>query len=158
MKILAIGDSYVPVDVLRRGLEPLRPTHEIDYGQVDQTETLDPVTESERRISEYAGTPGQVLGRLNGHEVLVVHGAAVTDAVIATPSLRLVCCARGGPVNVDLAAARARGVPVVTTPGKNAESVADQTLAFMVMLARRFPEAQGFLLDGNRIGSTFEGA
>jgi D-3-phosphoglycerate dehydrogenase len=159
MKILAIGDSYVPVDVLRRGLEPLRPTHEIDYGQVDQTETLDPVTESERRISEYAGTPGQVLGRLNGHEVLVVHGAAVTDAVIATPSLRLVCCARGGPVNVDLAAARARGVPVVTTPGKNAESVADQTLAFMVMLARRFPEAQRFLFEGGTVGgSAFEGA
>ena len=69
------------------------------------------------------------------------------------------CCARGGPVNVDTAAATERGIPVVTTPGKNAESVADQALAFMVMLARRFPEAQQFLAGGNRAGgSTFEGA
>jgi D-3-phosphoglycerate dehydrogenase / 2-oxoglutarate reductase len=92
--------------------------------------------------------------------VLVVHGAAVTDDVLgASEALRLVCCARGGPVNVDVDAATARGLPVVTTPGKNAEAVADQALAFMVMLARRFPYAQRFLLEGNSVGaSTFEGA
>jgi D-3-phosphoglycerate dehydrogenase len=62
-------------------------------------------------------------------------------------------------VNVDVDAASALGLPVVTTPGKNAESVADQALAFMVMLARRFPNAQRFLLEGNAPGeSTFEGA
>ena len=59
-------------------------------------------------------------------------------------------CARGGPVNVDVAAAAARGIALVTTPGKNAEAVADQTLAFMIMLARRFPGAQRFLLEGGR--------
>ena len=32
--------------------------------------------------------------------------------------LRLVCCARGGPVNVDVAAASQRGIPVTTTPGQ----------------------------------------
>src|SRR5207249_10884360 len=44
-------------------------------------------------------------------------------------------------------------------PGKNAEAVADQTIAFMVMLARGFPRAQRFLLEGGRLGeSAYEGA
>jgi D-3-phosphoglycerate dehydrogenase len=90
----------------------------------------------------------------------VVHGAPVTAEVLAAaPNLRLICCARGGPVNVDVAAASARHIPLVNTPGKNAESVADQALAFMIMLARGFPKAQRFLIEGGTLGeSAFEGA
>lgn len=159
MRILVVGDSYVPVDVFRRELHRLAREHELEYLQLDQSRTLQPATESERRIREYTGTPDQLVERLDWHEVLVVHGAPVTDEVLAAPSLRLVCCARGGPVNVDVEAASERGLPVVTTPGKNAEAVADMTLAFIVMLARRFPPAQRFLADGNMVGeSAFEGA
>ena len=53
----------------------------------------------------------------------------------------------------------ARQIPLVNTPGKNAESVADQALAFMIMLARGFPKAQRFLIEGGTLGeSAFEGA
>src|SRR5207247_7893828 len=72
---------------------------------------------------------------------------------------RLGRCVRGAPVNADVPAASARGIPVVTTPGKNAEAVADQTIAFMITLARGFPRAQRFLVEGGRLGeSAFEGA
>ena len=47
---------------------------------------------------------------------------------------------------------------MVTTPGKNAPAVAEQTIAFLVMLARRFPAAQRFVAGGGRLGaSAFEG-
>ena len=90
----------------------------------------------------------------------MVHGAAVTDAVLdASPNLRLVCCARGGPVNVDVAAAGERGIPVVTTPGKNAEAVAELTIAFVVMLARGAVTRGQLPANGGRFGeSTYEGA
>ena len=85
----------------------------------------------------------------------VVHGAPVTDRGAGrVPDLRLVCCARGGPVNVDVDGRAEPGSPLVNTPGKNAESVADQTLAFIVMLARGFPDAQRFLLDGDQLATT----
>ena len=81
------------------------------------------------------------------------------EVLAAGAQLKLLCCARGGPVNVDIKAASTRRIPVVNTPGKNAEAVADQALAFMVMLARRFPRAQRFLLEGGTLGeSAFEGA
>ena len=92
--------------------------------------------------------------------MLVVQGAAVSDAVLAaSPKLQLVCCARGGPVNVDLAAATARGIPVVTTPGKNADAVAELTIAFMIMLARRMPEVLRHVEGGGEFGhDNYEGA
>jgi D-3-phosphoglycerate dehydrogenase / 2-oxoglutarate reductase len=159
MRILVVGDSYVPTEVFEQGLGRLRPQHDLDFVQLDQSQTLEPHSESELRLREFAGSPDQVSAALDEHEVLVVHGAPVTDTVLDRPSLRLVCCARGGPVNVDTIAATSRGIPVVTTPGKNAEAVADQTIAFMIMLARQFPKAQRFLLDGNQAGlSAFEGA
>jgi D-3-phosphoglycerate dehydrogenase len=127
---------------------------------LDEEETFVPTTPSERHIREYAGAPRQLVAALSDEEVLVVHGAPVTDAVLdASPRLRLVCCARGGPVNVDAAAATERGILVVISPGKNADSVADLTLAFAIMLARGIPQAQRFLQEGGQLGlSTFEGA
>ncbi len=160
MKILVVGDSFVPVPVFQLGLGALQGAHQLQYVQLDESQQLVPSTASELSIREYLGTPAQLVSRIKDADVLVVHGAPVTDEVLAAASrLRLICCARGGPVNVDVAAASARQVPVVITPGKNAESVADQTLAFMIMLARGFPKAQRFLLDGGTLGeSAFEGA
>jgi D-3-phosphoglycerate dehydrogenase len=104
--------------------------------------------------------PEQICAAMAGVEVLAFHGAPVTDRVLdASDALSLVCCARGGPVNVDLEAASARGIPVTTTPGKNADAVADLTIAFLVMLARRLPKTGRYLLEGGSTNlSTFEGA
>jgi D-3-phosphoglycerate dehydrogenase / 2-oxoglutarate reductase len=160
MKILVVGDSFVPVPVFRQGLAALHGAHELEYLQLDESQDFVPTTASELSIREYLGTPGQIAARSADADILVVHGAPVTAEVLAAaPRLKLVCCARGGPVNVDAAAASARRIPVVNTPGKNAEAVADQTLAFMVMLARGFPRAQRFLIEGGTLGeSAFEGA
>jgi D-3-phosphoglycerate dehydrogenase len=160
MKILVVGDSFVPVPVFERGLAVLQDAHQLDYLQLDESQELVPKSASEGSIREYMGTPAQIAGRVRGVEILIVHGAPVTDEVVAAgPNLRLVCCARGGPVNVDVAALSARQIPLVNTPGKNAESVADQALAFMIMLARGFPKAQRFLIEGGELGeSAFEGA
>jgi D-3-phosphoglycerate dehydrogenase len=160
MKILVVGDSFVPVPVFERGLAGLRAAHRLEYLQLDESKELVPRSASELSLREYLGTPAELSARIGDAEVLIVHGAPVTDEVLAAaPALRLICCARGGPVNVDVAAASARHIPLVNTPGKNAESVADQALAFMIMLARGFPRAQRFLTDGGVLGeSAYEGA
>ena len=55
----------------------------------------------------------------------------------ALPALRLIVSVRGEPVNVDLGAATARGIPVVHAPGRNAEAVAEFTIGVMIALLRR---------------------
>lgn len=69
--------------------------------------------------------------------LLLTEIEAVTPAVLdALPHLALVGTARGGPVNVDLDACRARGIPVLFTPGRNADSVADFVLGLVLSLTR----------------------
>jgi D-3-phosphoglycerate dehydrogenase len=159
MKILVAGDSYMPPGYFREAFAALGPAHDVDYFQVDAARAFEPTTASERKLREYQGSPAELVERLPGFEVLVVQGAPVTDEVLdASPRLGLVCCARGGPVNIDVDAVTARGLPLVNTPGKNAEAVADLTIAFLVMLARGLPKAQRFLEDGHRLRDNWEGA
>jgi D-3-phosphoglycerate dehydrogenase len=159
VKILAAGDSYMPPRYFQEAFVVLEPAHEVDFFQVDDEHAFTPATPSELRLREFQGSPAELLERMDEVEVLVVQGAPVTDAVLdASQRLRLVCCARGGPVNVDVEAATARGLPLVNTPGKNAEAVADLTLAFLVMLARGLPKAQRFLEEGNRLKDNWDGA
>jgi D-3-phosphoglycerate dehydrogenase len=159
VRILAVGDSYMPPRYFVEAFIELERAHEVAYFEVDGEVAFEPSSPSERKLREYLGSPAQLVDRMQGVEVLAVQGAPVTDAVLdASDDLRLVCCARGGPVNVDAEAVTARGLPLVNTPGKNAEAVADLTLAFLVMLARGMPKAQRFLDAGKQIRDNWEGA
>ena len=160
MRILVVGDSYCPSRALQPAFERLAPAHEITFADVRDEPDWRPETVSDQRLREYAGSPAQVIELIDHHEALVVQAAPVSESVLAAdPSLRLVCCARGGPVNVDVEAATAHGIPVVTTPGKNADAVAELAIAFMVMLARRLPEAIRHVESGGVFGhDNYEGS
>ena len=159
MKILAVGDSYMPPRYFREAFAGVEARHAVEYMQIDAARPFEPATPSDRLLREYQGSPAELAERMPGVEVLVVQGAPVTDAVLdASPQLRLLCCARGGPVNIDVSAVTARGLPLVNTPGKNAEAVADLTIAFLVMLARGLPRAQRFLEEGHQLQDNWEGA
>ena len=148
------------VEDFTRAFAGLAKDNDVRYVKMDENQKPVPKSDSEKRIREYLGSPEQVVSELKGEEVLVVHGAPVTDEVLkAARGLKLLCCARGGPVNVDVQAATARGIPVVTAPGKNAEAVAELTMALMVMLARNVKRAEAHVRSGKVVGQdNYEGA
>ena len=80
--------------------------------------------------------------------------AVDAEVLDALPSLALVGTARGGPVNVDLAACAAREIPVLFTPARNADSVADFVVGTLISLLRgvgaseRHLRASGWDVDG----------
>ncbi len=57
----------------------------------------------------------------------------------ACPDLKLISIWGTGTDNVDLAACEARNVKVTNTPGVNANSVAEHTMALMLAATRRIP-------------------
>jgi len=157
-RVLVVGDPYMPVSAYAGALAELDGLAELSTMQIDEVTCAPPATESERGLREYVGDPAEVARAVAGHDVLVVHGAAVSAEVLGAAPLRLVCCARGGPVNVDVAAATGLGIPVVNTPGKNAEAVAELTIAFALLLVRAVPRASRHLLEGGGFAeSVFEG-
>ena len=148
----------MPVTCFAEALASLGEAISVTEMQIDRSDGEPPRTDYERRLREYAGDPAAVAKAAAGHEVLVVHGAPVSAKALEVRGLRLVCCARGGPVNVDIAAATEHGIPVANTPGKNAEAVADLTIAFALMLIRGVPQASRYLADRGALSeSVFDG-
>ena len=76
-------------------------------------------------------------------DALVVRSATKVTAELLEHAQRLRAIGRAGVGvdNVDLDAATKRGIVVMNTPGGNANSVAEHTLALLLMLARRISQA-----------------
>jgi D-3-phosphoglycerate dehydrogenase / 2-oxoglutarate reductase len=70
-----------------------------------------------------------------GADVLVVESDFVNGPVFELP-LRVIGSCRGDPNNVDVAAATQAGIPVLRAPGRNADAVAELTVALLFAVNR----------------------
>jgi D-3-phosphoglycerate dehydrogenase len=75
----------------------------------------------------------------------------------AAPRLRWVARAGAGLDNIDVEAARARGVDVLNVPGANTVAVAELTFALLLALFRKIPAADASLRRGAWEKSKLEG-
>lgn len=94
--------------------------------------------------------PKEYAQHLPEADALLVRSAVkVTRELLAqAPKLRVIGRAGVGVDNVDLAAATEAGVLVMNTPGGNAVSVAEHTLALMLAMARSIPQASASTKSG----------
>lgn len=160
-RILIIADSYMSSDVFETAFAQVEIGVPVDVVTIDPSRKAGPEAGT---LREYEGSPDQVADFIQGHTILLVHGAPVTRQVLEqNPSVRFLGVARGGPVNVDVAAARELGVTVTTTPGKNAQGVADLTIGFLIQLWRNTVPSHEHVRHAAAAGealseSAFEGA
>jgi phosphoglycerate dehydrogenase-like enzyme len=115
-----------------QGLTTLRRYGEVEYsGYGEQMRVL-------------AGS--KLVKALQGVNVLVTEVDQVRKYTFPkVPHLRVISCCRGRPVNIDIEAATEHGIPVLTTPGRNADAVADLTVLLMLALLRHFGPLSGIL-------------
>ena len=71
----------------------------------------------------------------DGADVLIVESDFVQGPVLDL-GLRAIGSCRGDPNNVDVATATARGIPVLRAPGRNADAVAELTVALLLAVNR----------------------
>jgi D-3-phosphoglycerate dehydrogenase len=101
----------------------------------------------------------KVADEIRDADALVVRSATkVTAELLAIAGrLRVIGRAGTGVDNVDLAAATEKGVVVMNTPGGNAQSVAEHTMALLLALARRIPQADASMKAGRWEKKKLEG-
>jgi D-3-phosphoglycerate dehydrogenase len=93
---------------------------------------------------------GSVVDEIRDADALIVRSATKVAAKLLSGAARLTVVGRAGVGvdNVDLDAATKQGIVVMNTPGGNAVSVAEHTLALLLALARRIPQADASLKQG----------
>ena len=80
-------------------------------------------------------------------DVLVVESDSVGGPVFDL-ALRAVASTRGDPNNVDIAGATNAGIPVLYTPGRNADAVAEMTVALLLATTRHLLTADADVRAG----------
>jgi phosphoglycerate dehydrogenase-like enzyme len=100
-------------------------------------------------------TENQIIESAQQCEIVIVELENINRKVIeALPGLQFVGVSRGTPVNVDLEYCDEKGISVVHTPGRNADSVADFCLAMMLNLTRKLIVSSKHL---STVGWTYDG-
>ena len=91
----------------------------------------------------------QLAGRIADAEIVLLNKFALSRARLdAAPHLKLVCIAATGTDNVDLIAARERGIGVCNVRGYCSQSVMQQIWAMILSLTQHVPEYTRLAKDG----------
>lgn len=95
-------------------------------------------------------SPDELVDALQGCEGLVVRSETrVTDSLMSrAPQLKVVGRAGVGVDNIDVSSATARGIVVMNAPDGNTITTAEHTMALLIALARRVPQANRSLRSG----------
>ncbi|MFN2195877.1 MAG: phosphoglycerate dehydrogenase [Anaerolineales bacterium] len=136
----ALADCHVLVTPTSYGVqdERLRTDLEQQVGRVTYNSSGKPLTSADLQAL-LPGVDGMIAGL----------DAVDAAALAAAGALQVVARYGVGVSNVDLEAARQRGIVVTNTPGANAKSVAELTLALMLNLLRPVHQASAETRQGN---------
>lgn len=118
----------------------------LDLGDLDMRPLHDAFDELQLHPASQAQ---EVAARLHGARVAISNKAPIdAQCIAACPELELILVSATGTNNIDLAAARERGIVVANCHGYGTPSVAQHTLALLLALATRLPDYQQAVRSG----------
>lgn len=95
----------------------------------------------------------ELVAAVDGVDVLVTEADRIGDEEMgAFTTLRVICACRGNPVNVDVQAATKHGLLILNAPGRNAQAVAELTVALLIMLSRNIQLAGAVMRESRSSG------
>lgn len=142
-KILVLYDKWMRGDAEEMWRTSFREALGEDVGKYDflYMENVEGLykwsTDIVDNVKEAFGNPEEIKKAIAGCEIVVSGYAPFTrDVIEASDILKIIGISRGGPVNVDQKKATEKGIYVLKAVGRNAESVADQTLGLILSESR----------------------
>jgi D-3-phosphoglycerate dehydrogenase / 2-oxoglutarate reductase len=112
------------------------------------------------QVEEQNGiSAADLLNIIGEYDALIIRGRTKVNVGLLTAASRLKVVGRAGVGldNVDLPAARERGIIVVNAPESTTISVAEHTLALILSLARNIPTADASMKAGNWLKNDLQG-
>ncbi|MFA5677408.1 MAG: 2-hydroxyacid dehydrogenase [Pseudomonas sp.] len=123
----------------------------LDHASLDQGDLdMQALQTNASRLTLYPGTSAeQLLSHIADHQVVITNKVVIDEAVMqACPQLKLILIAATGTNNVDLLAARQRGIAVYNCQAYGTPSVAQHVLMLMLVLVTRFESYRQAVRDG----------
>jgi D-3-phosphoglycerate dehydrogenase len=101
----------------------------------------------------------ELLSSIGGYDALIVRSGTKVDGELirAADRLKVIGRAGVGVDNIDLEAASKKGIMVINAPQSNIISAAEHTMALLLSLCRRIPDAVNSLREGKWERKEFEG-
>ncbi len=154
MRVLCAGDEFIRPEMFVEALTP-RLDPDTEY-VTDRSGWPSRPWFDNQEVREAAGDEDHIAELVADVDIFVTHLAPVTDRVLsAAGSLRLVATPRGGPTNVNVAAATRRGIPVVNLPGRNARAVAEFTVGILIAGQRHIGWSSARMRQGEWTGHLY---
>jgi D-3-phosphoglycerate dehydrogenase / 2-oxoglutarate reductase len=160
-KISIIGDRFMLSSMFERALRERCRALAIDVSTHDLPWPDEPMehgyaVQGMDGLKEYMGSADVVVSHAGEAEILVTQLAPLSASIMdRLPNLKFVAVSRGGPVNIDMKAARARGIVVVNTPGRNASAVAEFTIGAILAETRNITRGHDALRKGEYRGDLY---
>lgn len=138
MKVLLLGDRFITNQVLEAAFKNAFKDYneEMQYVYLTDNWPVEPISANDE-VREYCGNYEDIIPLIKDADILLTHTGCITKKVIdAAEKLKVIGAARGGPVNINIEACSARGIPVVYAPGRNSQAVAEFTIGMMIAHSR----------------------
>jgi D-3-phosphoglycerate dehydrogenase / 2-oxoglutarate reductase len=136
VKVLAVGDRFIPASVMDAGLESLKEKG----AEVAVREWQHPSLKELQRdnlLIEQGGPdavepPDGLTADIEQYDLVIVQFLPIgQEALSRARNLKFIGVLRAGTENIACADAAHRGIEVINTPGRNARAVAEFTVALM---------------------------
>ena len=160
LKVAIIGDRFMLSSTFAEAIREACPvpiesrTLDLDFPDVPMRQGSE--ADGTAGLKEFLGDPEPIAEFIGDAELLVTHLAPLSGAMLKKlPNLKMVAVARGGPVNVDIAAVREREMRIVNTPGRNASAVAEFTIGAILSQTHNIVRGHDGLRKGKWRGELY---
>jgi D-3-phosphoglycerate dehydrogenase len=148
LKVLIVADRLITTDIWKEHLEKNWDCHPLDYITIETDWPDHPFFYGDE-ITEFFGPEDEIIAAIKEADLFLTQLAPISQKVLnAAENLKIIGCCRTGPVNINVKAATAGGIPVIYAPGRNATAVAEFTMGLILAEIKNISRAHVDLKKG----------